>query len=73
LEQSEAELLARRQQRPRMVVTITNDNLPALYFFQRRGYRVSAVLRDAATVHARGEAGFAGIPIRDELQLVKAL
>lgn len=72
---AEAELLARRHQQPRVVVTITNDNLPALYFYQRRSYRLEAVLPDAAAKVAadRGAVGFAGIPIRDELQLVKAL
>ena len=40
-----------------------------------RGYRFVAIVRNSATTHAAGEApmGFAGIPIRDELQLVKEL
>ncbi len=69
----EAELLARRQEQPRVIVTITNDNLPALYFYQRRGYRVSAILRDSVAAHSRDRqiVGFAGIPILDEIQLVK--
>jgi ribosomal protein S18 acetylase RimI-like enzyme len=72
---AEAELLARRQDLPRAIVTITNDNLPALYFYQRRGYRVSAILRDSIAAHTRGQkaAGFAGIPILDEIQLAKDL
>jgi ribosomal protein S18 acetylase RimI-like enzyme len=72
---AEAELLARRQAHPRMIVTITNDNLPALYFYQRRGYRVSAILRDSVAAHNRDQQalGFAGIPILDEIQLVKYL
>jgi ribosomal protein S18 acetylase RimI-like enzyme len=70
---AEAELLARREQQPRVIVTITNDNLPALYFYQRRGYRVSAILRDSVAAHTRDQqaVGFAGIPIVDEIQLVK--
>ena len=70
---AEAELLARRQDHPRVIVTITNDNLPAFYFYQRRGYRVSAILRDSVAAHARDQqaVGFAGIPILDEIQLVK--
>jgi ribosomal protein S18 acetylase RimI-like enzyme len=70
---AEAELLARRHELPRVIVTITNDNLPALYFYQRRGYRVSAILRDSVAEHSRDEQvlGFAGIPILDEIQLVK--
>jgi hypothetical protein len=72
---SEAELLARRHNWPRAIVTITNDNLPALYFYQRRGYRLSAILRDSIAAHTRDEkaVGFAGIPILDEIQLAKEL
>ena len=70
---AEAELLARRQHWPRVIVTITNDNLPALYFYQRRGYRLSAVLRDSIAAQTRDQKaiGFAGIPILDEIQLAK--
>jgi ribosomal protein S18 acetylase RimI-like enzyme len=70
---AEAELLARRQNWPRVIVTITNDNLPALYFYQRRGYRVSAILRDSFAAHTPDQKtmGFAGIPILDEIQLAK--
>lgn len=72
---AEAELLGRRAGHPRMIVTITNDNLPALYFYQRQGYRVSAILRDSIAAHNREQqaVGFAGIPILDEIQLVKYL
>ena len=70
---AEAELVARRKGLPRVIVTITNDNLPALYFYQRREYRVSAILRDSIAAHTRGHEsiGFAGIPILDEIQLAK--
>ncbi|MEQ1574715.1 MAG: GNAT family N-acetyltransferase [Vicinamibacterales bacterium] len=70
---AEAERLARRQEQPRVIVTITNDNIPALYFYQRRGYRMSAILRDSVAAHSREQpaVGFAGIPVVDELQLVK--
>ena len=72
---AEAELLARGQNQPRIVVTMTNDNLPALYFYQRRGYRIAAVVRDSAAAQSRDQRvlGFAGIPILDEIQLVKYL
>lgn len=71
----EAELLARRQERTHIVVTISNDNIPALYFYQRRGYRLTAILRDSVAAFARGPhaVGFAGIPVLDEIQLVKEL
>jgi GNAT superfamily N-acetyltransferase len=71
---AEAEILARREQHGRMIATITNDNIPALYFYQRRGYRVSAVVSDSVAPHARTETpGFAGIPILDEIHLSKNL
>lgn len=72
---AEAELLARREQHGRVVVTLTNDNLPALYLYQRRGYRITAVIPDAvaANRHATEAVGFAGIPILDEVQLSKNL
>ena len=47
---------------------------PALYFYQRRGYRLIEVLTDAISgVNGVAIAGFAGIPIRDEFHLVKAV
>ncbi len=52
----------------------TNDNLPALGFYQRRGYVLAALHRDAvAAARAIKPAipllGIGGIPIRDELEL----
>jgi GNAT superfamily N-acetyltransferase len=55
-------------------VTTTNDNLDALRFYQRRGFRILAVRRGAVdearmikpTIPAIGEYG---IPIRDEIDL----
>jgi hypothetical protein len=44
-----------------------------LYFYQRRGYRLTAVMSDAISL-AGGQAGlpgFAGIPMRDEFHLAK--
>jgi ribosomal protein S18 acetylase RimI-like enzyme len=69
----EAERIAREQGRPRVLMSTTNDNLPALYFYQRRGYRISEVLAGEVTRHFKAEpsVGFAGIPIRDEIHLVK--
>jgi ribosomal protein S18 acetylase RimI-like enzyme len=71
---AEAELLARRLKLARVVVTTTNDNLPALYFYQRRGYRLTALVADSVRYHTRQEhQGFAGIPVRDEIRLEKVL
>lgn len=72
---AEAELLAKREQHNRIVVTLANDNIPALYLYQRRGYRMTAVIPGAVAAHrhASEPVGFAGIPILDEVQLSKNL
>jgi len=71
---AEAELLARRLNLHRLVVATTNDNLPALYFYQRRGYHMTALVPESVVVHTHQElAGFAGIPVRDEIRLEKRI
>ena len=55
-------------------VTTTNDNLNALRFYQRRGFRITAV-RPGAVDEARrtkpsiSTSGEDGIPIHDEIEL----
>jgi len=72
---AEAELLARKLLLARVIVTVSNDNIPAQYFYQRRGYRVTKVLPGAIAAQPRnhGLIGFADIPIVDEIQLAKDL
>lgn len=71
---AEAELLARRLNLARLVVATTNDNLPALYFYQRRGYRMTDLVPGSIIQHTHQQvAGFAGIPVRDEIRLEKRL
>ena len=71
---AEAELLARRQELTRVVVTLTNDNIPALYFYQRHGYRLTAVVPGSVAAQTRAPStGFAGIQVLDEIQLSKDL
>jgi GNAT superfamily N-acetyltransferase len=59
-------------------LTTTNDNLTALRFYQRRGFRIAAV-RPGAVAAARRlkptipELGEHGIPIRDEIELALTL
>jgi ribosomal protein S18 acetylase RimI-like enzyme len=72
---AEAELIARQRELTRVLVATTNDNLPSLYFYQRKGYRITAILPEAMA-GAKGKEpsiGFGGIPIRDEIHLAKAL
>jgi ribosomal protein S18 acetylase RimI-like enzyme len=71
---AEAELLARRLNLEKLLVCTTNDNLPALYFYQRRGYRLTELVPGSLIRHTHQEvAGFAGIPARDEVRLEKRI
>jgi len=71
----QAEELTRRHGLRRVMFATTNDNLPSLYFYQRRGFRISEVLPGAAVPGPLSSAarGFAGIPVRDEIRLEKLL
>ena len=58
----------------RIWLITTNDNLSALKFYQKRGYRLAAVHRDALTRSRQlkpsiPEIGLDGIPLRDEIEL----
>ena len=72
---AEAQLLAQRQGLGRLVAATSNDNLPALYFYQRHGFRLIDVAQDAFGQHLEtpNAPGFAGIPIRDEIRMEKRL
>jgi GNAT superfamily N-acetyltransferase len=70
---------ARTAGRRRIVLTTTNDNVDALRFYQRRGFRLVA-LRPGAVDDARARhkpaipaTGAHGIPLRDELDLERAV
>jgi len=70
---------ARASESTSVWLTTTNDNLDALRFYQRRGFRLRT-LRPAAVDEARRtlkpeipEIGSHGIPMRDELDLVRDL
>jgi GNAT superfamily N-acetyltransferase len=65
---------ARRQSCLRVWLITTNDNTPALRFYQKRGFELVAVYRGA--VHAARALkpgipliGHDGIPLRDEIEL----
>ena len=58
----------------RVWLVTTNDNLRALGFYQRRGFRLVALRPDALAISRRlkptiGLTGENGIPLRDELEL----
>jgi len=66
--------MARRAGAKRLWLVTSNDNLDALRFYQRRGWRLCA-LRPGAIAAARGlklsipEEGAYGIPLTDEIEL----
>ena len=58
----------------RVVLTTTNDNVDALRFYQRRGFRLVALRPGAVDASRRLKpeipaTGAHGIPLRDELEL----
>ncbi|NHJ14867.1 MAG: GNAT family N-acetyltransferase [Candidatus Thorarchaeota archaeon] len=72
------ERLARGQGIRRIWLVTTNDNLNALAFWQKRGYRISGVYPGAIEKSRElkpeiPEVAENGIPIRDEIELEKNL
>ena len=58
----------------RLWLIITNDNQPALDFYQKRGYKIAAIHHDAIKESRKSKPeiplfGVDGIPIRDEIEL----
>ncbi len=58
----------------RLWLVTTNDNMAALRFYQRRGFCLAALHRDALTISRRLKpsippTGIDGIPLRDEIEL----
>ena len=75
---SSVERAAREAGSKRLWLVTTNDNLDALRFYQRRGFRLAALHREALAATRRlkpslPEVGEYGIPLRDELELEKQL
>jgi len=69
-----AEGRARAHGCARLVVATSNDDLPALYLYQRWGFVITE-LRPGAILahHGREVPGFASIPVRDEVRLERPL
>ncbi|OIU68592.1 GNAT family N-acetyltransferase [Rossellomorea aquimaris] len=74
----EVERAARHHQCGRVTLVTTNDNLLALKFYQKRGFKLVKIHRNAV---ARAREikpeipliGIAGIPLMDEIELEKRL
>ena len=61
---------ARERGLARILVATTNDDLPALALYQRYGFRITEIVTGrVAEEHGVDLAGFAGIPVRDEVRL----
>ncbi len=62
----------------RIVLITTNDNIEALYFYQRRGFDLAHIYRNALDVSRRLKpeiptTGEHGIPLRHEIEFEMAL
>ncbi|MGD9690602.1 MAG: GNAT family N-acetyltransferase [Phycisphaerales bacterium] len=73
-----AEAIGRARRCRRVFLTTSNDNLRALRFYQRRGYRLVAVYpgmmdRYRERQPAIPRVGMNGIPLHDEIELEKLL
>lgn len=67
---AEAAERARGKGLPFVKIATSNDNIPALYFYQRSGFVVYDVACGfLADKHGSAEPGFAGIRVRDEIRL----
>jgi len=65
---------AKRLKKKRLLVATSNDDLPALAFYQSIGFQVYEVKPDViAEKHGVILKGVGGLPIRDELRLQKVL
>jgi N-acetylglutamate synthase-like GNAT family acetyltransferase len=65
---------ARNQNCKRLFLITTNDNMHALRFYQKRGFRLVALYRGAVNESRKIKpsiplTGFDGIPLRDEIEL----
>ncbi|HET6352500.1 MAG TPA: GNAT family N-acetyltransferase [Coriobacteriia bacterium] len=55
-------------------VTVTNDDMPLLYFFQRHGFTIYEVaVGEVADRFGAATPGFSGIPSRDEIRMRRAV
>jgi len=65
---------AQAENKKKIVVWATNDDLTGLYFYQKNGFQIYEVKPDSvAESHGGLQVGFAGIPCRDEIRLRCAL
>jgi len=65
---------AKRLRKKKLLVSASNDDLPALAFYQSLGFQIYEVKPNViAEKHGKILEGIGGLPIRDELRLQKIL
>lgn len=65
---------AKRNAKKRIVLSTSNDDLPALAFYQSIGFQIYQVKPNViAEKHGKIIRGICGLPVRDELRLQKTL
>jgi len=65
---------AKRRMKKKLLVSTSNDDLPALAFYQSLGFQIYMVKPNIiAEKHGEVLKGIGGLPIRDELRLQKIL
>jgi ribosomal protein S18 acetylase RimI-like enzyme len=68
------EVEAARMRKKRLLVSTSNDDLPALAFYQSLGFQICEVKPNViAEKHGEVKKGVGGLPVRDELRLQKCL
>jgi GNAT superfamily N-acetyltransferase len=61
---------ASSEKKSEILVSTSNDDLPAIYFYQKNGFHIYEIKTDeVARHHGNLEVGFAGIPCRDAIRL----
>jgi len=71
---SALEKRARESLKDRLLVSTSNDDLPALAFYQLMGFQIFEVVPNAiAEKHGEAILGIGNIPIRDEIRLQKII
>lgn len=70
----EVESRAKKVRKRELLVSTSNDDLPALAFYQALGFQLFEVKPDViAEKHGKIVEGIGGLPVRDELRLRKIL
>jgi len=68
------ETQAKRHHKKKLLVSTSNDDLPALAFYQSLCFQITQVKPNAiAEKHGKTVKGINGIPVRDEIRLQKTL